>query len=269
MRSERITNIHEKLDSITRRWWFYLVFAVVQFIVPPYVSKGYDWSKSGEVLGNVFSHALIESWQAVYPVFKVIPIILVFLIFFLKNKVARIFSGYVAISYILFAILQNIAITEEYGLAISTGNVLMFLIVAVSWIWEVITQENLFLARKRPIWKYWVIPLAFLAFWYPLNPQSMQPDFNPLYILTSPAGLAFCLMTPTYLSILILHFPTINTVTLRMTSLVGTIIALYNMWLNFLSKPDLLWWNGILHIPLLVISIYSLVLSIRSKSHIY
>jgi len=265
MKDNKIETTQRKLEKITGKWWFYLVFVVVQFMILPYVAKGYDWTKGGEILGSIFSQAIIESWEPVYPLFKVIPVVLVLLIIFIKNKVTRLFSAYVAISYILFAVLQNIAITEEYGLAIVTGNLVMFLIVAASWIWEAIAKKNDLSPVKPPAWKYWVAPLAFLAFWYPLNPQTMQPDFNSLYLLTSSAGLAFCLMTPVYLTILTFYYPRVNLVTLRITSLVGAIIAFYNMWVNFLFKPDLLWWNGVLHIPLLTISIYGLVISLRKR----
>ena len=78
----------------------------------------------------------------------------------------------------------------------------------------------------------------------------MMPDFNPIHLLANVAGLAFCLMTPVYLAILILYYPKVNIATLRVTSLVGAIIGFYNMLTNFIMFPTLLWWNGVLHVPL-------------------
>jgi len=115
------------------------------------------------------------------------------------------------------------------------------------------------------IYRYWVALLAFLAFWYPLNPDTMKPDFNPLYFLTSSAGLTFCMMTPVYLAILTLYYPKINMATMRVTGLVGIIIASYNVLLNFFLEPSLLWWNGVLHIPLLCIPGHSLELSLKRR----
>jgi len=88
---------------------------------------------------------------------------------------------------------------------------------------------------KAPAWKYWVFPLAFLAFWFPhsITDGSVVPDFNPTSILTSEAGLTFCMMTPVYLAILTLYYPRINMTTLRITSLVGVIIGFYNVLANF------------------------------------
>lgn len=183
-------------------------------------------------------------------------------IWFFGNRVARLFSIYVAIAYTLFAFLQSIAVTEKYGLGIVTINLTMFLIVAAFWFWEAVAKKNDFTPQKRPLWKYWVAPLAFLTFWYPVN-SNMMPDFNPIYLLTNVAGLTFCMMTTVYLAILTLCYPRVNIATLRVTSLVGTIIGFYNMMTNFLIDPDRLWWNGVLHIPLVVISIYALMLSLK------
>ena len=91
----------------------------------------------------------------------------------------------------------------------------------------------------------------------------MLPDFNPIWIIANEAGLAFCMMTPVYLAILIIYYPDVNIATLRITSIVGVIIGFYNFLLNFIWYYESLFWNGVFHIPLIVISIYALILSYR------
>ena len=71
------------------------------------------------------------------------------------------------------------------------------------------------------------------------------------------------MMTPVYLAILTLYYPKVNLLTLRITSLVGLIIGFYNMQVNFVFVPELLWWSGVLHLPLVALSIYGLVLSLK------
>ena len=186
-------------------------------------------------------------------------------IILLGNRATRIFNIYVAISYVLFAFLQNIAYTEKYGLAIITINVAMFLLVAFSWFWDLLVQKNNFSSLWKYKSKYWMFFLSFIAFWYPINSETLKPDFNILYLFTNEAGLTFCMMTTVYISLLILHYPEINLVTLRVTSLVGMIISFYNILSNFFLYSDLLWWNGILHLPLLIISAYGLLISLRKK----
>jgi len=171
-------------------------------------------------------------------------------------------KSYHTLSYALFAIGQSIAVTEKYGVVICTINIVMFFAVAAFWAWEAVVLKNDYTFRKLPIWRYWVVPLAVLAFWAPPC-RGGRPDFNPVYLFTNGAGLAFCLMTPVYVGLLTLYWPRVNIAALRVTSLVGLIIGLYNMYTNFGINPAGRWWNGILHIPLLVISLYGLILSLK------
>jgi len=259
-----LEKIQTKLELITRKWWFFLIFILIQFI-PPYTSKGFEISEIGLVTGEVLSHSLVYNFPNFYPIFKILPLVLVICIIFLRNRVVLIFNLYVAIAYLLFAFLQSISFTEKYGLAMITTNMVMFIMVAFFWFWEALVQKNDFTSPTKLSKKYWIIPLTLLAFWYPINPETMGPDFNILYLFTNEAGLTFCMMTMVYISLLILYFPRINLVTLRVTSLVGTMIGFYNILTNFIMFPSLLWWNGILHLPLILISVYGLIISLRKK----
>lgn len=250
-----------RFAGMMRRGWLYLLVILVQFI-PPYASKPHGWEETPKVIAITLSNALVFSCPQIYPLFKVLPIVLIALVIAFRSRVARIFDAYVGITYVLFAVLQGVAITDEYGLTVITGNLLMMLIVSTVWFWDVFAQKNDFMPVSRPLWRYWVVPPALLAFWFPLNPETLMPDFNPVYLFTNVAGLTFCMMTPVYISILTLYYPRCNTTTLSVTSLAGTIIGFYNVMWNFIIFPEKLWWNGVLHIPLLTISIYGLALPI-------
>jgi hypothetical protein len=249
-----------KLERITRRWWFFGLFVLIQFF-PPYASKGYNIEDWGKVIQHALGNAIVGQHPEIYPVFQVIAILALIGILIFRNKFARIFGIYVAISYVLFAIGQSIAITDKYGVLICTINFVMFLIVAGFWAWEAVVLKNDYTFRKLPIRRYWVVPLAILVFWYPAS--KGRPDFNPLLLVTSGSGLAFCLMTPVYLALLSLYWPRVNMPVMRVTSIVGIIIGLYNLPHNFAVDPGRRWWNGVLHIPLLVISLYGLILSLK------
>lgn len=256
MNDKRIEN--SKLERITRKWWFFLIFIFLQFISVPYASKGYKWSQMGDLITYSLRNAFINSCSQLYPIFKIIPIVLITLLIIFKNSFCRLFNIYVAFSYLVFAFGQNIGVSEKFGLSIVTINLIMFLIVAGFWIWEAITVQNDFSRARIPLWRYWVVPPALIAFWAPNNLQG----FNLFALFANGAGMAFCMMTPVYIGLLSLYFPRVNIVTLRVTSLVGVIIGLYNMFMNFAISPATRWWNGTLHIPLLIISIYGLVLSL-------
>ncbi len=262
MCKENYEKIQARLESLTKRWWFILIFIFISFL-PPYTSKGYEYAEIGNVIRDILGNSLLVSLSPLYPIFKILPIILIVALIFYGNRVTRFFSIYVGITYVLFALFQGIAITDKYGFGIVTGNVVAMLIVAILWLWEGIVTKNDFTPKRHPIMNYWVVPLALLAFWYPINLETAEPDFNVIYLFTNAAGLAFCTMTPVYLAILTLYYPKVNISVLRITALLGIIIGFWNIVVNFLIKPDILWWNGVLHFPLVFISIYALILSFR------
>jgi len=113
---------------------------------------------------------------------------------------------------------------------------------------------------RLPAWRYWVLPLAFLAFWSPIDAQ-LNPDFNPLLLLNSSFGVMFCPTTPVVIAILSLFYPRVGKHVLRITSFVGLIIGLFNA-LSYFIMPDYTLWNLFLHTPLILISLYGLLIPI-------
>jgi len=255
---------YEKLKSISRKWWFFALFVLLNIVIPPYASKGYNFPEEcSKVTRIAVLSAFVYSYPQFFPIFKIIPIVLITSIIIFKNKVARLFNIYVAFSYLLFAFGQHIAVTEKYGLTICTAGMVMFSIVACFWVWEAIVKKNDFNLLKLPIWRYWVVPFALFVFWYPMNIETGKPDFNPILLYTSLSGVGFCAMTPVYVALLTLYWPKVNIVILRITSLEGFIVGLFQIYISFYVMSSILWWSGVLHIPLLVISLYGLILSLK------
>jgi len=187
------------------------------------------------------------------------------IIFCVGKKAARIFGAYVGLSYTFIALLQNISISDLYGFAVCSANVITFLTLAGLWFWEAVSPKNKFETRKVSIWKYWPILLALLSLWEPVNPNTLKPDFNPVYLFTSGAGLSFCMVTPLYLAVLVLYFSAVNQPVMVATGLTGVMMSLGNMTLEFVFYPDY-WWIGVLHIPLFILSTYSVVLVFNEMS---
>lgn len=235
------------------------------FIVPPYAFKGFEWAQTGDLIAHILQHSLMTGWSAAYPFFQIVAVLFILGVVFLRQRFSKIFSIYVAFSYLFFAVGQNISLTEVYGTAVLIVNIVMFSFVAAFWFWEAFLGYNNFSAAPRSPWRYWVVLPAALAFWYPINGDTFGPDFKLLYFLTSGSALTFCMMTPVFLAVLFLYYPRVNLVTLRVTALVGLVIGFYNLLSNFVFEPAL-WWNGVLHLPLLILSIYGFTLSFSKQN---
>jgi hypothetical protein len=70
-------------------------------------------------------------------------------------------------------------------------------------------------------------------------------------------GLAFCFTTPVFVFLLILFYPKVDAFAYRVTAFNGLLYGLFNVTHFF--NPQLRW-MGILHLPLLVISLCALIL---------
>jgi len=68
------------------------------------------------------------------------------------------------------------------------------------------------------------------------------------------------MMTPVILAMMTLYHPAVNRAGLRVSSFVGMMLGAVNMIIWFVVMPSA-WWMGVLHIPLLAISVYGFVLA--------
>jgi hypothetical protein len=255
--------IQTKLDAVTKRWWFYPLLLLL-FLIRQYASKGYDPRDWLDLMLQALSHPLIYSFPALMPIAKAIPVVLIVGLMVLGNRIRRVFNGYVALLYVALACFQHTALTDTYGLVIIPSNLTLILVVALFWIWEIFAERNDFTPRKQSLWRWWVVPLAVLALLAPIDTSTMSPDFSPVRLLTSESGLTYCMMTPVILAVLTLYHPTVNLAVFRVTSFVGMLFGVVNMLVWFAVMPSG-WWMGVLHVPLLVISIYAFVLGFRAS----
>ncbi|HDD68941.1 MAG TPA: hypothetical protein ENG61_01110, partial [Candidatus Korarchaeota archaeon] len=147
------------LESLARKWWFYLLLFLLSF-TPPYTSKPYDPSEIQRIIAEVLNLSLMP-YRRLAPIFHLATIALVISLFTLGDRAIRAFDAYVSINYFFIAFAQGIAHTE-YGLSVLFGNIVCLLIVGIYWAWEALVRKNEFNPRNVPFWKYWVVPLAIL-----------------------------------------------------------------------------------------------------------
>ena len=69
--------------------------------------------------------------------------------------------------------------------------------------------------------------------------------------------------TPLYLAILIAYYPRVNKAVFLVTGSIGVMLGIGNLVLEWFMYPAL-WWIGVLHLPLLTVSLYCVLTTVRS-----
>ncbi len=247
-----------KLKYISGKWWFFLILLVSQSLLLPFASRNFKMENIHDIIYVTLQNAFQLRIGDYNIYFQVLSFVMIALLILFKNRMQLVFNIYVAVSYLAFTFIQNIAFTEKYGISIITVNVVMFLSVACVWIFEIFQLQNDY-SFSNFKWKYsWMIVLSLFAFLCPLSPSGL--DFNLLHFFNRNSATAFCLTTPLFLTIMTLNAPKINVITYRITAIMGVIIGLYNM-LSFLSPNTA--FIGLIHVPLLLVSLYCAVFSYK------
>lgn len=229
----------------------------VCIFLPPIATKPFAQQDSMLVIKEVFQQTSVAFlWLS--PIVHVLTVMLLVALYWRGPTVGRAVSAFFGVLYVFIAFSNHIAITENYGLVVITGNLIPILIVGLFWLWEALRPRNKYVFERLSLWRYWVLPFAFLAFWFPIDAQ-LSPDFSPLLFLTSSFGVLYCPTTPVVVALLTLIYPRVNMYLLRNTSFVGFLIGLFNV-MSFLIMPGYTLWNLILHTPLIFISTYGLLI---------
>jgi len=207
----RITaeRVLEALDELTGKWWFYAALHVVGFwLLPPYASKGYAPEEIPRVVWTALSRALTYRLvDAVWPSLALhIALLLVMAALALRVEKASLAFDLYALTVYLIAVGQGLALTEEYGFVVLTGNVVLVSVVAALWACECLARRNAVGGGVPDKRRLWVVPLAALAFWAPVKP-TLDPYLLLRWLLAGYYGIAYCLTTPVILSVLILYYP--------------------------------------------------------------
>jgi hypothetical protein len=250
-----------RFESLTAKWWFLSLMATAQ-LLPPYSSKGRPFDGGWSAAAALALHNPIFSPVGYYPLFKLIPLLVLILLFSLPRIGNRLLAVYAALNCVGIVAHQTIGITEAYGIVINTVGVLMFGLIAAVWAWDAVAGRTFINLAGKPWPRYWPIAAGLLALWYPLDSQTLLPNFHWRQNIANGAGLAFCTTIPFYLGLLTFSWPNVNSVTLRITSLIGLMVAVYT-FIDFASAPGEMWWNGVLHLPLLSVCGYGVCLSLR------
>jgi hypothetical protein len=252
-----------KTEPRERKWLYPVVLALCVIInaIPPYAQEPFAPQDTQDVILNLLMVS-IEPYKHLAPVFHIATLFIVLLIAAFRERMGPVLSAYMGLNYFVIALVQTMGTTERYGFVIHSGALITCVLLGIAWLVVAARGELETSYRNAPRLRYALLPLAVLAFWSPYDAQ-VKPYFNPLLLLTSPDyGLTFCFTTPVFLFLLVLFYPRANKFAFTITAFNGFLYGLFNMTHFF--NPQLRW-MGVLHLPLLIISLYALMLPLVSK----
>ncbi len=261
---DKKNKIESITEYLTKKWWFYLLILLL-FFIPSYSVKPVNPQETSMLIVEVLKNPFIHTFEIAYPIIKALFILLLILLIILKEKISYLFTAYITILLFIISIFQNMGTTETYGFSVIIGNILIQMIVVIFMILEFCIRKNKYSTGARPLWKWWVVPFALLAFWMPMGANG-EPNFNLLHFFTNESILTYCMLTPIIIAILTIYFPNVNIPALRVMSYIGLLFGIMNMLTWFVLDPSM-WWVGVLHIPLFIISIYGFVLTFLKKRY--
>jgi len=248
----------------SRKTLLVLILLLTCTFLPTRATVPFAQQDSTLVIRDVFMQTSV-AYLWLSPTIHVITVALLVALYRYGSKIGRVADAFFGILFLFFAFSNHIAVTEDYGLVVLTGNLVPIFVVGLFWMWEVHKPLNEYVFQRLPAWRYWVLPFVFLAFWSPIDAQ-LKPDFNPLLLLTSSFGVMYCPTTPLIIALLTLIYPMVDMYVLRITSFVGLMIGLFNA-MSFFIMPGYTLWNLILHTPLIFISGYGLLIPILVKKN--
>ncbi|MBW8010447.1 MAG: hypothetical protein FVQ83_04280 [Chloroflexi bacterium] len=251
-------------ERLTRKWWFYLLLLVVPFfILPISTEKGLTGpSDVGPLIWRLGDDwlrrkALFVPYQ---PFAHLGVVLLIAAVFRWGNKFGRIFSTAIGLHFMSLIYFQAVGVAENYGLVLVIMFTIWFLAAALPFLWEGIINIGDYTFKRLSLWRYWVVPLAILAFWDP----DQTWDLDPAMFVYSPSPTAACMMAPIYLAVLSLLYPRVNMVAFRMMSFTSLIFGVLSIAVGiFKEGDDAVYWT-LLHMPQILISLYCFVLGLRA-----
>lgn len=252
----------QRLDSLTRKSWFYALIISCSFFLPPITSLPYRYYELPNLMKEIFINGLLPYIQFA-PIFHISTILIVIALWKKPRPTGRIFYFYLAINFIFIALAQNVTNTPSFGNVILLSNMFLFLVVGIFWLIGAIRPQQSLAPHKDTRWRFLGLPLAVLAFWSPMDYMG-NPNFNPVNLLTSEYGLAFCFTVPVVVYILNFFYATIYKPAFRVTCVFGLGMGILNitgpLWIS--GYPL---WVAFLHTPLLLLTTYGLLLGKISR----
>ena len=132
-----------------------LVVLLIRSFLPVFTSLPFFQQDSSLVIKEVLMKTSV-AYLWLSPIVHVITVVLLIALYLYGSRVGRVADAFFAILFLFIAFSNHIAITNTYGLAVVTGNLVPILIVGLLWDWEVYKPQNNYVFERLPAWRYWI-----------------------------------------------------------------------------------------------------------------
>ena len=147
-------------ESFLTSWKFFSLLVVLQFILMPVATKDFRFEAAGDIVFYTLQHAFIMDMYSYSFYFQVVMILALIAVVVWKGKFSRVFTAITGCFYLLYAVIQNMAVTEQHGFSMVTVNVVMIGFVALVWLcaaWKGNNEfsfDRLIMVPGKPVGRY-------------------------------------------------------------------------------------------------------------------
>ena len=250
-----------------RRWWPTRAVILGAFVLPLVTELPYDPAETSMVIAEVLGAPLIAGWfpgQALLQLLLGLVTLLPFVLLLTRPAPTWQLGRAVLFAYagwlLLTGLLQNMAFTASYGFVWVLGNSAVSVIVAGFVVWDALAgKSSISRADFTPRYLWTLLPaaLAFLSP-YAITPEGVIVPGFQLGAFAAQAGITYCFLTPVFLAVLLSFARGVDRGTLSIIGFGGLGFGAFNLVTWFVLMPAS-WWMGVLHLPLVVLSIVALV----------
>jgi len=267
---------------LTGRVWFRILTALLM-AAPVLAEKPVPSQETSQAIFMVLSNPLAAQVPALLPLAKLLLALAAISPSLVGgHRAGRVLCTYYAALLVLVGFLQNMAFTSTYGFVWVLGNTVVQLMVAASFVFALAREPEGQASALQPQRLWLLLPMALAL----VEPYAAAPDgtlvraFGP-NVLTNDTGVTYCMITPVVLGSMLLYDmekvegPAVDdtklqsgnatpgvsaspiTVAISYAAYVGLLFGLLNLLTWFVFIPAS-WWMGVLHLPLVVVSIYGI-----------
>lgn len=104
-----------RFENFLTSWKFFLLLVLLQFLLMPVATKGFKFEAVGDLIFYTLGHAFIMDMYPYAVYFQIVMILTLVAVIVWRGKFGRCFMAIAGCFYLLYAVIQNMAVTEQYG----------------------------------------------------------------------------------------------------------------------------------------------------------